>query len=245
MDANYLFIDGSALGAQVRKLWKIRPKYNNRKLCVLSFVQYLMETLTILHNGSYKRAVFYFPVGDEVKVREFFRMPNLKKSGEVRDIHFKYCGWKIKKSAKFDKWAEENVPEEFKDRFSKSEKGIDIEICCDALKLASMGRLDRLFILTNDSDMVPMCRTLKDFGANISMIQLSEALNPNIELLKEVDTYDTITDDNLDLMFYPLPGENEVLVEEPADNAALPEADKPDAEPSDLNLNDIGEDEDE
>jgi len=44
----------------------------------------------------------------------------------------------------------ETVPSEFRDRCTKSEKGVDIEICCDALKLAALGKLDRLALLTND-----------------------------------------------------------------------------------------------
>ena len=97
------------------------------------------------------------------------------------------------------------MPSKFQDRFAKSEKGIDIEMCCDALKLASASRVDRLFLLTNDGDFIPFCRTLKEFGANISIIHLSDVIAPNGDLLREVDSYDVVPFDQLQTMFLPAP----------------------------------------
>jgi hypothetical protein len=108
-------------------------------------------------------------------------------------------------SADFLKFVEESVPPEFQDRFQKSEKGVDTEICCDALRLSSTGRLERLFLLSNDSDMIPLCRTLKDFGSNVSILHLSQATLPNRELLREADTYSIVAAENLSSMFLPIP----------------------------------------
>ncbi len=102
-------------------------------------------------------------------------------------------------------FVEKTVPQKFHERFAKSEKGIDIEICCDALKLASASRIDRLFLLSNDGDFIPMCRTLKEFGSNISIIHLSDVVLPNGELLREADSYDVVRADALAQMFLPLP----------------------------------------
>lgn len=198
-----------------------------------------MSELDELHGGSYKRAVFYFPKGDETGVEEFIIVPDHRKSGGARDLHFKFCGHKLKKSVEFDKFIEESVPGKFQGRFSKSEKGIDIEICCDALRLASMARIDRLFLVTNDGDFIPLCRTIKEFGANISILHLSDVIVPNIDLLREADSYDTIPIAALDGMFVPIvarpdpvPGQEEGLDEVLLGAAATSE--KPNAAPSDL-----------
>src|SRR5579863_4072483 len=120
MNANYFSIDGSALMAQIRQLRRARPEFQQRKLCPKRFATYWMNTLHELHGGSYKRFTFYFPTGDEANVADHLEMPDRKKPGELRDIHFKFCGQKLKKSAEFDKFVEEHVPEKFRNRFSKS-----------------------------------------------------------------------------------------------------------------------------
>lgn len=246
MNANYFFIDGSALRAQIHQLQRAKPAYKGRKLCPRKFLSHFMSSLHDLHQGSYKRATFYFPKGDEAAVEEYIQVPNHRRPGEVRDLHFKFCGQKLKKSAEFEKFVKESVPLKFQSRFSKSEKGIDIEMCCDALRLASAARIERLFILTNDGDFIPLCRTIKEFGANISIIHLSEATPPNDDSLREADSYDIITPGALDAMFFPLPaegeprpGEAEVFArEDEIDSLAAgePESEKPETEPSDMKI---------
>lgn len=243
MEANYFFIDGSALMAQIRQLQRSQPLYRNRKLCPQEFLRHQMRTNHDLHGGSYKRVTFYFANGDDANINEYLVTPDHKMPGAVRDMHFKFCGHKLKKSAEFDKFVEENVPLKFQSRFSKSEKGIDIEMCCDALRLASLSRLERLFLLTNDSDFIPLCRTIKEFGVNISIIHLSSANPPNLELLRESDSYDIVPADRLNQMFIPLPADPVlplivdpvVEVGEETDDDA-PQSDKPDAAPSDLGM---------
>lgn len=204
---NYLAVDGSALLAQIRELRKKKRTFKDRKLDVASFVHNLLLTgfLRELHGSQYKRAVFYFPKGDEKQCDEYLILPNSKTSGALRDIHIKFCGEKLPASTAFNAWVDDKVPNKWKDRFQKSEKGIDLEIACDALKLASSGRIERLFMFTNDSDFIPLFRTLKEFGANISLIHLSEYAKPNEKLLAESDSYDVLPMGILELMFLPVP----------------------------------------
>jgi uncharacterized LabA/DUF88 family protein len=103
---------------------------------------------------------------------------------------------KLSRSTKFDEFLKK-VPDEFLDRFQKSEKGVDIEICCDALQLAATGRLDRLFLLTNDSDFLPLCRKLKELGANVSLLRLSDSRPVNNELAQACDSYDVFLESML------------------------------------------------
>lgn len=241
MQGNYFFIDGSALTSQIRQLRRAEPSFKERKLCPKRFLQYFIGALADLHGREYKRATFYFPSGDERAIEEYLLVPDRLKPGEIRDLYFKFCGQKLKRSAEFNEFVETTVPNKFKDRFSKSEKGMDIEICCDALKLASAARLDRLFLLTNDDDFIPFCRAIKEFGANISIIHLSDVVTKNTSLLNESDSYDVIPLDVLQRIFLPInpnpeftPGpEAAAAIEPEQSDSAL----KPETSPSDLVLN--------
>lgn len=176
MPATYFFVDGSALTAQIRQVWRDDPLLVGRKLCPKLFTNYFMRTLNELYSGEYKRITFYFLVGDHSAIADHIVMHDYSMPGEIRDMHFKFCGQKLKKSEEFIKFVKKQVPRIFHDRFAKSEKGIDIEICCDALKLASASRLDRLFLFTNDGDFIPFCQAIKEFGANISIIHLTNSV---------------------------------------------------------------------
>jgi len=226
MNSNYFFIDGSALTAQIRQLQRSDASFKGRKLCPRKFIEHFVTRLRRLHGGSYKRATFYFPKGDEVGIEDYILVPDHTVPGEVDDMHFKFCGQKLKKSADFLKFVEESVPPQFQDRFQKSEKGVDTEICCDALRLSSTGRLERLFLLSNDSDMIPLCRTLKEFGSNVSILHLSPATQPNRELLQEADTYDVVSTENLSSMFLPVP-EPQPITEIPHDSPPVAEPPQP------------------
>jgi hypothetical protein len=169
-----------------------------------------------------------------VSAGEYLLLPDFKKPGHVRDLHFKFCGQKLKGSTEFNRIVEDNVPQKYRDRVSKSEKGVDIEICCDALKLASASRLERLFLFTNDDDFTPLCRTLKEFGANVSLIHLSDVINPNESLLMETDSYDVIPKDDLLKMFVAPPtvepAPAPITTELPEEPAAV-SAETPEREP--------------
>jgi uncharacterized LabA/DUF88 family protein len=234
MLANYFFIDGSALTSQIRQLRRADPSFKDRKLCPKRLMDYLMHNLQELHDGQYKRITFYFPVGDEATIEEYLVVPDHRQPGEVRDLHFKFCGQKLKRSAEFNEFVETKVPAKFQDRFSKSEKGIDIEICCDGLKLASASRLERLFLLTNDDDFVPFCRAIKEFGANISIIHLSDTVARNVSLLREADSYDVVPRANLQQMFLPVPAVPPAAPTPSVAHEAGVSALKPDTAPSDM-----------
>lgn len=250
MQGIYFFIDGSALTAQIRQLRRSDPEFRGRKLCPRRFINHLISALPELHGGEYKRITFYFPKGDETAIEDYLAMPDHRRPGEVRDLHFKFCGHKLKKSTEFEKFVEENVPAKFQDRFAKSEKGIDIEMCCDGLKLASAGRIERLFLFSNDGDFIPFCRTLKELGANISIIHLSGTVAANGDLLQEADSYDVIAPKALQKVFLPRPDpapepvatvtEDGLATEEavttPVEDAVISE--KPEAAPSDLEVSD-------
>jgi uncharacterized LabA/DUF88 family protein len=233
MRDNYFFIDGSALTAQIRQLRREDSSFRGRKLCPKLLIGYFMTALYELHENAYKRVTFYFPVGDETSVEEYLVVPDHKTPGEIRDLHFRFCGQKLKKSTEFKEFVETTVPPKFRAHFAKSEKGIDIEICCDAFKLARASRLDRLFLFTNDDDFIPFCRTIKEFGANISIIHLSDTVTRNVSLLREADSYDVVPTLELQRMFLPIADVAipPASIPEPESNTS---ALKPDTIPSDM-----------
>jgi len=226
MDQNYYFIDGSALLSQVRTLWKNDATFNWRRLNPIPFVKYLTLSFPDLGSTIYKRAEFYFPVG-EPSLKTYLVVPESTAPGIIRDVHFKECGEKLDRSVAYEAWLD-TVPPQWKDRCVKSEKGVDIEICCDALRLASLGKMDRLFFFTNDRDYIPLCKTLKDFGVNVSLIHLSRFTNPNKLLAQECDSYDLLPAEYLKEIFEKNPQgkQKELEIANEETNMVEPQIDK-------------------
>ena len=71
-----------------------------------------------------------------------------------------------------------------------------MQICCDALQLAATGKLERLFLYTNDFDFVPLCRTLRQLGANINLFRLRER-GVNVALAEECDALHAMGDEEI------------------------------------------------
>jgi hypothetical protein len=141
---NYFFFDGSALIAEIRSLQESDGKFKDRRLCPLPFVNYFRgyHLLNALTDGAYRRAVFYF-AQDDPQVAKYINIPDKRIPDTVADISFKFCGERLKMPAGYDVWYAQQPPE-FQQFCSKREKGVDVEICCDALQLAALRNLDRL-----------------------------------------------------------------------------------------------------
>jgi uncharacterized LabA/DUF88 family protein len=199
---NYIFFDGSSLIAEIRTIQDAYPRFKERRLLSTGVVDRFAESLdyvgaqdmnsSYIGALSYRRATFYFADGDS-QVERFVKVPDRTTPRLIRDVEFKFCGRKLPKSAEYDDWLA-SVPLKFHDRCQKSEKGVDISICCDALGLAALRSLDRLILLTNDSDYIPLCEKLKALGVNVSLIQLSNARAVNKDLVNACDSYMTLQD---------------------------------------------------
>lgn len=142
--------------------------------------------------------MFYFANGDS-QVEKYVEIPEVTKLSLVKDVNFNYCGKKLARSAEFDEWVAK-APDKFQERTSRREKGVDIQICCDALQLAAAAQVDRLFLLTNDSDFVPLCDKLKYFGANISLMRLP-GRPVNFDLAAACDGYYEVPETQLSSFF--------------------------------------------
>lgn len=192
MNNNYFFIDGSSLISDIRKLKNKHIHLRNYKFKVTGLCNLFMNDIgfTPFHSREYRRIVFYFVKNDQ-RVTEYLSLPDFKKPGEVNDTQIKFCGKKIPVYKKANDWLEKkSAPNYVRESLYKSEKAVDTQICCDALVLLSLNKLDRLFLYTNDFDFIPLCQTIKTMGANVNLVQLTSE-RVNIDLAKECDAFHT------------------------------------------------------
>lgn len=189
MNDNYYFIDGSSLLGDISRLWKRKKEFGNQKLDIDRFYRYFTgPDYRHLTSGGYRRFTIYFVTGER-RSDTLTILPSFKSPNNIEDFHIRYTGRKIPRSQRVEDWLDLKKPPLYvMDRFNKSEKGVDTQICCDALQLAASSKLDRLFLYTNDSDFIPLIDTLKSMGSNVSLISLFNE-GTNVELIKNSDSY--------------------------------------------------------
>ncbi len=197
---NHFFVDGSCLLDDISSI-KSKPEFASKKLDIIKFSKLFCGSLTErLHGGVYIRFVVYF-VERENRIGDNIILPTFEEPGQVEDIQIKYCGKRVPGSVTVERWiSEHNPPPKVLEKLHKSEKAVDTQICCDALQLVSCGKLDRLFLYTNDYDFIPLCRTLKSLGSNISLFKLRKK-SVNKDLVKECDTFTVAPEAQLSSMF--------------------------------------------
>jgi len=194
---NYFFVDGSSLIMDVINIKKSNSELATKKLDIKQFMrQFTGVRLDRLHGNVFIRFVIYF-VSNEDRIDDNIVIPAFHEPENVEDLQIRYCGKKLRGGTNINNWISRyNPPTFILERLNKAEKAVDTQICCDALQLASYGRLDRLFIYTNDYDFVPLCCTLKSMGANISLFRL-EKRNINKELVKECDSFSVVPENEI------------------------------------------------
>ena len=201
IENNYFFIDGSSLLNDIRKLKKSNRELRSLKFNIISFCQSFLHSnfLKSFHNEAYRRIVFYFVANDN-RISEDILMPDFTIPQIIEDIQIKYCGKKIAQYKKAAVWLDDNsAPDYVRNSLYKSEKAVDTQICCDAMMLLAINRLDRLFLYSNDFDFIPLCQSIKTMGGNISLIRLTQG-RVNKDLVRECDTYNSF--DSLATSFF-------------------------------------------
>ena len=185
--------------ADVRELTNRRSEFNGKKFKVLELTRFF-SYLRTLHAGSFKRITFYF-AKDDPRIAQNLEIFDRKTPAIAEDICIEKCGKILERSQRVDTWLQKkNAPSYVLARMNKSEKGVDTQICCDALQLACTNKIDRLFLYTNDADFVPLCKTLKQVGVNISLILLSKS-RVNKALVECFDTFDVPNEETLKRCF--------------------------------------------
>ena len=201
MENNYFFVDGSALLADIRKARISVGLPATAKFDILTFARYFTSNrFHEFHGGQYKRFVFYF-VQDDERLRSSVIIPDFTRPGEVSDIRIEYCGKRIKQFEQAKEWLDQNdAPDMVRECLYRSEKAVDTQICCDALQLAATGKLERLFLYTNDYDFVPLCQTLRRMGANVNLFRI-RADSVNTTLVTECDAFHVMEENDLRACF--------------------------------------------
>ena len=219
MENNYFFIDGSALLSDVKRLRQEDVSLNGRRLSLVQFAQaFTGHYLQQYHGGSYRRFTFYFVQEDDRLDRDLI-LPDSSIPGVISDLRIERCGKSIKEFRVAKEWLEKNnAPQYVTECIYRSEKAVDTQICADALQLAAVGKLDRLFLYTNDYDFVPLCRALRSLGLNINLLRI-HSFSVNKSLAQECDAFDVLHPNVIHSLFLPLPE-----APQPAQPGAQPDA---------------------
>lgn len=198
---NYFYVDGSCLLGDIQRLWASNEACRNRKLCLQKLYKHFTGSRYRQFLGSgYRRFSVYF-VNNENRLESRVIIPDFSLPNQIEDFHVTYCGKKLSGTKKVDDWLAENRPPQYvMDRFNKSEKAVDTQICCDALQLAANKRIDRLFLYTNDYDFMPLLDVLKSLGVNVSLLSLTND-SVNGDLVKNADSYMVPSEDVLLSLF--------------------------------------------
>ena len=197
---NFFFIDWSSLLWDISTYNKSVKSISTLKLNIEKFIRYFISwEFAPLHSYSYVRFSFYFVKNDE-RVKELLKLP-INKDPHMLDYEIKCCGKRLAKSKKVDDWIVEKSPPNYvMERLNKSEKWVDIQICCDILQLVAIWKVDRVFLYTNDSDFVPLCNTIKSFWCNVSLFRLTK-LKVNKDLLAVSDSFSIVKSEELKNIF--------------------------------------------
>ncbi len=109
---NYFFVDGSALIADVASCKRDNALPVDSKFSLTSFADYFTQSFPQLGGSVFRRFVFFFADKDE-RVKKVFLLPDFTKPGGFEDLRIEWCGKRLPKSAKVEKWLSENKPPPF------------------------------------------------------------------------------------------------------------------------------------
>lgn len=191
----YFIIDGSHLFASIFELRRKNANYKNTKLNVGKFSEALMRTWN-LNIGSMVRCIIYVKTGEK-RIDELLDLGAVDKPGEKNHWRVKKCGQTIQSIPDEEL---QKIDEKYRDHFLRAEKGVDIQLTCDTLMLASNARASNFVFLVNDRDYIPLFESLHSLGANIYLTELSSQLQLQESLIDLADKYLTL-DSELDNMF--------------------------------------------
>lgn len=191
---NYFFVDGSALLGDIVRARRDLSLPSDARIILSMFASYFASgRFGEFHGAGYRRFVFYFVQADE-RLQSLVVLPDPTVPGAVVDLRIEYCGKRIRQFEQAHQWLEAHgAPESVCECLYRSEKAVDTQICCDALQLAATGKLDRLFLYTNDFDFIPLCRSLRQLGSNINLFRL-RGDNVNSALVNECDAFHVMDD---------------------------------------------------
>ena len=186
----YFIVDGSRLFASIHEIWRTKPNFKDKKLKLPVLTEALKRKWSI-YTGSIIRVVYYFKKNDS-RIRTMLDIPDETKPGSKDHWRIKECGESI-----------ESVPEdelqklspEYRDHFTRAEKGLDIRLTCDVLQFLVRGGAQNIVFLVNDRDYIPLFEAIHDLGGNVYLTALDSSQSIQKGLVKLSDSYLTLDTD--------------------------------------------------
>lgn len=193
-------VDGSHLFASIAQVWRDRPELKQNKLKIDELTTAL-HTVWYPYTGPAIRTVYYFKKGDK-RLKEMLEIPS--SSSPKMKSH-----WLINECAE----SVTSIPDhelnklspKYRDQFHKAEKGLDMELACDALQLVADRRVDSIVFFVNDRDYIPLFRAIQRLGANSYLSALDSKQPIQKDLAKLADLYQTLENNINDIFGYVAP----------------------------------------
>lgn len=194
-ERGYFFIDGSHLFASIFEIWRKKRTFKDKKININNLTEALKRKWSI-HTGIIIRVVYYFKKQDD-RIKKMLIIPRTDIAGEKNHWQIKECGESLKTIPEKEL---AKISPKYRDHFIRAEKGLDIKLTCDALKLVSTGRASNIIFLVNDRDYFPLFETIQELGGNVYLTALDSSQNIQKGLANLADRYLTL-DDELENIF--------------------------------------------
>lgn len=195
MDRSYIIIDGSHLFQSIHEIWRTKSKYKDHKLDIGKLKEALFRTWS-LYMQSLVRVVFYFKQND-TRIKTMLDVPDSTLPGSKDHWRIKECGESLKTIPQVEL---DKLSPEYRDHFSRAEKGLDIKLACDSLLLIAEDRATDIIFLANDRDYIPLFESIQDLGGNVYLTALDRDQHVQKGLANLADKFLTL-DDELDTIF--------------------------------------------
>lgn len=188
-------IDGSHLFASIAQVWRDHPELKDHKLRI-DVLSDVLTTKWEIYTGPSIRTIYYFKKGNQ-RIKEMLDIPpasspNMRSHWQINECAQSVTSIPEKEIAKLDP--------KYRDQFHKAEKGLDMELACDALQLVANGRTDAVVFLVNDRDYIPLFKAVQRLGSNAYLCALDAKQPIQRDLAEVADLYLTL-DDNLNAIF--------------------------------------------
>jgi len=195
------YVDGSHLFACIERVKRDHPELASSKL---NIERLTFNLITIFRNfiGSGIRITYYFRKDDD-RIKKYLTISPLH--GLHGHWQIKQCGYNLRRSKAILASELDKLSEEYRDIYPRAEKGVDMELACDALSLAA-GRTAQSFVfLIDDRDYLPLLQAIQRFGANTYIVGLDIKQKVQDSILELADSYLTLEPYLYDIFDYRPP----------------------------------------
>ncbi|HUB93923.1 MAG TPA: NYN domain-containing protein [Verrucomicrobiae bacterium] len=183
-----IYVDGSFLFASIERVKRTHPELASSKLNVAILSRALHNTFAE-NIGLNLRTNYYFRTKDE-RIASMLTVP--PPHGQSGHWQIKECGINLRGMKPVPTEVLDQLPKQYRDLYPRAEKGLDMELACDALLLAASGRVQSFVFLIGDRDFMPLLTAVQRLGSNTYIAGLDVQQHVPSELLNLADRYATL-----------------------------------------------------